>query len=581
MSFWSPSRPDPFHRAVRPNRRRRSSVEPLERRRVLSPLPGVGAGQVGIYQPDNDVFAIASLNARSDPSSPITQASTFRYGYHTPGTFAVPLEGDFNGNGITDVGVYLPDQDLFALTYLNAKQQITGQTVFRYGYHTATAYAVPLVGDFNGDGITDVGVYLPDLDRFALAFLSARGTLIGQSVFAFGQHSSGTFAVPVVGDFNGDGITDVGVYLPDKDLFELAYLNAKGQVVGRTSFVYGYHTDGIYSDPIVGDFNGDGITDVGVYLPSRNLFALAFLSARGTVNGQSVFAYGNPTPGTFAVPITGDFDGDGITDVGVYLPDKDLFELAFLSARETVDGQSIFAFGSHTPDIDAVPLPPAASLDTPAVMPNQRLDPAAVVQHASDLAQSNLGGSNVVFFGDSITDWFANGAGASVWNSVIAPLGAADFGLSGDRTQDLLWRLLNGELNGRPKVAVVLIGTNNLVFSNHDETPGETAEGIKAVVQTIRTLSPQTRILLLGLLPRGQSGDNPLRAEIERVNAMIAGLADSPYVTYLDLGALFLNPNGSIASNLMADFLHPTTLGYLVLADALLPVLKALLNSPV
>ena len=214
-------------------------------------------------------------------------------------------------------------------------------------------------------------------------------------------------------------------------------------------------------------------------------------------------------------------------------------------------------------------------------MPNQRLDPAAVALHASDLAQANSGASgasNIVFFGDSITEWFANGAGAPVWNGEIAPLGAADFGLSGDRTQDLLWRLLNGELNGQPRVAVVLIGTNNLAFSDHDETPGETAEGIKAVIQTIRTLSPRTKILLLGLLPRGQSGDDPLRAEIEQVNAMIAGLADSPYVTYLDLGALFLNPDGSIPSDLMADFLHPTTLGYLVIANALLPVLKSLLT---
>jgi lysophospholipase L1-like esterase len=474
--------------------------------------------------------------------------------------------------------VYLPDKDLFALTYLNSKLQMTGQTVFRFGYHTAAAYAVPLVGDFNGDGITDVGVYLPDQDLFALAFLSAKGTVIGANVFSFGHHTPGTFAVPITGDFQGDGITDVGVYLPDMDRFELAYLDAKGQVVGQTEFTFGYHTDGIYSDPIVGDFNGDGITDVGAYLPDKDLFALAYLSAKGTVIGANVFAYGYHTPGTFAVPLTGDFQGGGVTDVGVYLLDKDRFALAFLSTKGTLVGQSVFAFGDHTPDIDAVPLPPAAPLVTPAIMPNQRLDPAAVALHTSDLAQANSGASNVVFFGDSITEWFANGAGAPVWNSEIAPLGAADFGLSGDRTLDLLWRLLNGELKGQPRVAVVLIGTNNLVFSDHDETPGETAEGIKAVIQTIRTLSPRTKILLLGLLPRGQSGNDPLRAEIEQVNAMIAGLADSPYVTYLDLGALFLNPDGSIPSDLMADYLHPTTLGYLVIANALLPVLKGLLN---
>ena len=287
MSVWSPSPPGHFHRADRCNRRLRPFLEPLETRQVLSPLPGGDASQVGIYQPDKDFFAIASLDTRSNSSNPIAQATAFNYGYHTPGTFAVPLEGDFNGDGITDVGVYLPDQDLFALTYLNSKRQMTGQTVFRYGYHTAAAYAVPLVGDFNGDGITDVGVYLPDQDLFALAFLSAKGTIIGQSVFTFGQHTPGTFAVPITGDFNGDGITDVGVYLPDKDLFELAYLDAKGQVGGQIDFVYGYHTDGIYSEPIVGDFNGDGITDVGVYLPDKDLFALRLFNAKGTVIGAT------------------------------------------------------------------------------------------------------------------------------------------------------------------------------------------------------------------------------------------------------------------------------------------------------
>jgi lysophospholipase L1-like esterase/uncharacterized protein (DUF2141 family) len=566
--------------AARRDRRRQSSVEPLEARLVPSPAPVSGADQVGIYLPDKNLFAIATLAVQPSATGVIARSSAFSSGVHSSTTYSIPLEGDFQGDGTTDVGVYLPDKDFFALTYLDSKQQVTGQAVFAYGFHDPASYAVPLVGDFNGNGITDVGVYLPDKDLFALAFLNAKGQIVGQSVFSYGFHTPGTFAIPIVGDFNGDGITDVGVYLPDKDLFALAFLNAKGKITGQSVFVYGFHSNAVFAQPIVGDFSGDGTTDVGVYLPDKNLFALAFLDTRGKITDQSVFTFGQPTPGTFAVPITGDFNGDGITDVGVYFPGKDDFALAYLDAKGTISGQINFTYGSHTPGIDAVSLPVPAPGLTPAVMPNQRLDPAAVARHASDLAAANSGGANVVFFGDSITDWFENGAGASVWNSEIAPLGADDFGLAGDRTQDLLWRLQNGELNGHPKVAVVLIGTNNLVFSDRNETPGETIEGIQAVIQTIRTLSPHTRILLLGLLPRSQSPNDPIRAEIREVNSIIAGFADSNYITYLDLGALFLHPDGTIPANLMGDFTHPTTLGYQLLANALLPTLKSLLILP-
>jgi lysophospholipase L1-like esterase len=566
--------------AARRDRRRRSSVEPLEARLVPSPAPVSGADQVGVYLPDKNLFAMATLAVQPSATGSIARANVFSYGSHSSATFSIPLEGDFRGDGNTDVGVYLPDKDLFALTYLDSKQHISGQAVFAYGFHDASSYAVPLAGDFNGGGITDVGVYLPDKDLFALAFLNAQGKIIGQSVFAYGYHSPGTFAIPLVGDFNGDGITDVGVYLPDKDLFALAFLNAQGKIIGQSVFTYGFHTAEVFAEPIVGDFNGDGTTDIGVYLPDESLFALAYLNTSGKITGRRVFNFGDPNPRTFAVPITGDFNGDGITDVGLYLPKVDDFALAYLDAKGNISGQINFNYGYHTPGIDAVPLPVPEPGLTPAVMPNQRLDPAAVVRHASDLAVAKAGGSNVVFFGDSIIDWFANGAGASVWSSEIAPLGAADFGLSGDRTQDLLWRLQNGELNGHPKVAVVLIGTNNLVFSDHDETPGEVIEGIRAVIQTIRTLSPQTRILLLGLLPRYQSPNDPVRTEIREVNSMIAGFADHAYITYLDVGSLFLSPDGTIPTYLMADFTHPTTVGYQVLANALLPTLKSMLNSP-
>jgi lysophospholipase L1-like esterase len=237
----------------------------------------------------------------------------------------------------------------------------------------------------------------------------------------------------------------------------------------------------------------------------------------------------------------------------------------------------------------------AASLlqpaDTPilgtsaATTPSQRLDAGAVLAHEQSVALADSGGaSNVVFFGDSITQRWDNPGfpGLPVWNSEIAPLGAVDFGLDGDRTQNLLWRLTNGELDGQPRVAVVEIGTNNLIFTGQNESPQETAAGINAVVQTIHAVSPTTKVLLLGLLPRAEDPSDPVRAEIQQVNSMIAGLADGTNVLYLDLGSLFLRPDGTIPPELMLvpDYLHPNTDGYQLMADAVLAPIQELLGNP-
>jgi lysophospholipase L1-like esterase len=222
---------------------------------------------------------------------------------------------------------------------------------------------------------------------------------------------------------------------------------------------------------------------------------------------------------------------------------------------------------------------------SPATTPDQRLDATAIQAHAADVATADSGGaSGVVFFGDSITArWDELGfPGLGVWNSEIAPLGAVDFGVDGDRTQNLLWRLANGELDGQPKVAVVNIGTNNLINSAGNESPQETAAGITAVVQTIQAVSPGTKILLLGLLPRLESPSEPVRAEIEQVNSMISGLADGTNVLYLDLGSLFLRPDGTIPPELLLapDYLHPNTDGYKLMADAVTAPIDALLGLP-
>lgn len=251
-----------------------------------------------------------------------------------------------------------------------------------------------------------------------------------------------------------------------------------------------------------------------------------------------------------------------------------------LEARVVLNGE-VTAAGSIRAASNGAEIATRAAMDT--ATPTRRDDGANIRQHADNLAQVGAGNaSNIVFFGDSITARFGlfDGPGVPVWNRSIAPMGAVNFGLDGDRTQNILWRMQDGELNGQPKVVVVQVGTNNLLFSDKNGTPGETVAGIAAVVRTIRTLSPRSKVLLLGLLPRG-TPDDPVRSSILQVNSQVANLRDGDHVAYLDLGALFLRPDGTIPAALMPDGLHPSELGYRLMADALQAPLHERLGLPV
>jgi len=189
-------------------------------------------------------------------------------------------------------------------------------------------------------------------------------------------------------------------------------------------------------------------------------------------------------------------------------------------------------------------------------------------------------GCELLFLGDSITDHWRRKA-VELWDTHYAPHGALNFGISGDRTQHLLWRLQNGGLGQlRPKVVVLMIGTNNLGFNRDGVTPrntlAEVADGIRANVHFLRHALPETKILLLGIFPRGEAG-SALRLATLQVNAAISTLDDGVGIFYLDLAAAFLEPDGSIAEDIMPDLLHPTTQGYERWAAAMDAVLKRLL----
>jgi beta-glucosidase len=201
---------------------------------------------------------------------------------------------------------------------------------------------------------------------------------------------------------------------------------------------------------------------------------------------------------------------------------------------------------------------------------------AWLAQHDAFVARAQQGNIDVLFIGDSITRFFETRA-ADVWNAEMAPLGnVVEFGIEGDRTQFVLWRVQHGELDGaNARVVVLMIGTNNLATA----TPDDVARGVAEIVGVIRTKLPDATIVLNALLPRGKPTD-AVRPKLAAVNARIAALADGTHVRWLDAGPAFVDADGTIRTELMPDRLHPSPLGYEAWASVLRPVLGELLARP-
>ncbi|KQS02215.1 hypothetical protein ASG11_15695 [Sphingomonas sp. Leaf357] len=194
-------------------------------------------------------------------------------------------------------------------------------------------------------------------------------------------------------------------------------------------------------------------------------------------------------------------------------------------------------------------------------------------RHLAFLARKDrlikTGGTDVVFVGDSITDWWRNDPQREIFEDYFGRFRPYNIGIAGDETQHVLWRIDHGELDGlTPKLVVLMIGTNNLANANR-MGPAETADGVAAVVEAIRRKLPGARILLLGIFPRGNRSDDPLRLAVNATNTLIAGLADRKTVFYLDVGPEFLAPDGTLPGDLMPDYLHPNARGYQIWADAM------------
>jgi len=218
--------------------------------------------------------------------------------------------------------------------------------------------------------------------------------------------------------------------------------------------------------------------------------------------------------------------------------------------------------------------PPAPNT---AIVPG--LAPQFQAKHQANREVAKQGDAEVLFMGDSITDFWRNPegpfAGKPVLDKHFGQWKVANFGIAGDTTQGVLYRLQNGEGQGfSPRAVMLMIGTNNTARN----TGAEIAEGIGAVVLELQRDFPQAKILLLGVFPRGRPND-PVRATIAEINRTIAKLHDGERVHYLDIGAKFVEADGTIPADVMSDLLHPGPKGYEIWAQAVKEPLAKLMAS--
>lgn len=195
-------------------------------------------------------------------------------------------------------------------------------------------------------------------------------------------------------------------------------------------------------------------------------------------------------------------------------------------------------------------------------------------RHERCVEATKKGDLDVIFIGDSITQGW-EGGGKAAWDKYFGEYKTGNFGFSGDRTEHVLWRMDNGEIVGlQPKVAVMMIGTNNI--GHGSSNPEQTAEGVKAIVAKLRAKLPKTKILLLGIFPRGATSEDRMRQGTVAATEGFKGIADGKMVHFQDVGQFFMSRDGVLWKSLMPDLLHLTPDGYDIWGKAIAPTLKKL-----
>jgi acetyl esterase/lipase/lysophospholipase L1-like esterase len=202
----------------------------------------------------------------------------------------------------------------------------------------------------------------------------------------------------------------------------------------------------------------------------------------------------------------------------------------------------------------------------------------AILQHTAGRE------ADVVFIGDSITHRWGGApfdpsdttpkTGLSAWNTYFGGWNPVNLGCGYDRTENVLWRLENGQVDGmRVRAFVLLIGTNNIGLN----TPREIRDGIVAIVDQLHRRHPKAHILVLGVLPRGATPNDAGRLAAAEINLLLARLR-RPYLKFADIGDVLLQRDGSIAVTTMPDYVHPTEASYRAMANAIVPLLEGWLG---
>jgi len=219
-----------------------------------------------------------------------------------------------------------------------------------------------------------------------------------------------------------------------------------------------------------------------------------------------------------------------------------------------------------------------AAAQNPQVAPAPKNSGGWRNKHEEYVAAAQKGGIEILFLGDSITEFWRT-AGKDVWAENYGSLKAANFGIAGDRVENILWRITNGELDGvKPKVVVLLAGINNSWGTKRDQQEERgrfIAAGLAEIVKTIREKLPETKILLLAIFPLGD-GTAPC---VRLANETIAKLDNGKTIRFLDIGPKLAGAEGNVPKDIMPDGVHPSAKGYEVWAQAMAQLLKEMLGK--
>ncbi len=204
-------------------------------------------------------------------------------------------------------------------------------------------------------------------------------------------------------------------------------------------------------------------------------------------------------------------------------------------------------------------------------------------RHAKKLEEIKGPKSNtqLIFIGNSIINDLESSGNKEIWEKFFGKYNPLNLGFGGDRTENVLWRITHGEIEGlHPKIAVILIGTNNTDAEHYPttNTGAEVAEGIIAICDVVRLKLSQTKILILKIFPFGEDPNNKRRADNNEASRIASKIADGKNIFYADLNDNFLNPDKTIDTSIMPDYLHPSVAGDWIWAKSLYPIIESIMQ---